>query len=180
MCRRTGSGNIGATNVARSSPALGLVTLVLDALKGLAAVALARAFFPGRNVLAGVAALFAILGHMFPVWLKFRGGKGVATGLGSFAILAPKTFWLWWASLWPWCWCSVAYPWDRLSRSRSFLFSHGCCTITIDSPQILVLMAIASVLLSPGITRIFAAFWPGPNRDCRGVKDEVRGPRCSR
>jgi glycerol-3-phosphate acyltransferase PlsY len=89
--RQTGSGNIGATNVARSSPALGLLTLVLDGLKGLAAVALTRAFFPGRNLLAGVAALFAILGHMFPIWLKFRGGKGVATGLGSFAMLTPKT-----------------------------------------------------------------------------------------
>jgi glycerol-3-phosphate acyltransferase PlsY len=89
--RLTGSGNIGATNVARSSPALGVSTLVLDALKGLAAVALTRAFFPGRNLLAGLAALFAILGHMFPVWLKFRGGKGVATGLGSFALLAPKS-----------------------------------------------------------------------------------------
>jgi glycerol-3-phosphate acyltransferase PlsY len=88
--RLTGSGNIGATNVARSSPALGVFTLVLDALKGLAAVALTRAFFPGRNVLAGLAALFAIMGHMFPIWLKFRGGKGVATVLGSFALLAPK------------------------------------------------------------------------------------------
>ena len=47
-------------------------------------------FFPGQNVLAGVAALFAVLGHMFPIWLKFRGGKGVATGLGSFVMLAPK------------------------------------------------------------------------------------------
>jgi glycerol-3-phosphate acyltransferase PlsY len=89
--RQTGSGNIGATNVARSWPALGLLTLVLDALKGLAAVAITRAFFPDQRVLAFVAALFAIIGHIFPVWLKFRGGKGVATGLGSFAMLAPKT-----------------------------------------------------------------------------------------
>lgn len=88
--RLTGSGNIGATNVARSSPALGLLTLVLDALKGLAAVAFTRAFYPGANLLAALAALFAILGHMFPLWLKFRGGKGVATALGSFAMLAPK------------------------------------------------------------------------------------------
>jgi acyl phosphate:glycerol-3-phosphate acyltransferase len=88
--RNTGSGNIGATNVARSSPVLGLMTLILDALKGLAAVAMTRAFFPGQNVLAGVAALFAVLGHMFPIWLKFQGGKGVATGLGSFVMLAPK------------------------------------------------------------------------------------------
>jgi acyl phosphate:glycerol-3-phosphate acyltransferase len=88
--RQTGSGNIGATNVARSSPALGVLTLVLDALKGLAAVVLACSVFPGQNVLAGLAALFAILGHLFPVWLRFRGGKGVATGLGAFVVLAPK------------------------------------------------------------------------------------------
>lgn len=89
--RKTGSGNIGATNVARSSPALGILTLVLDALKGVAAVAVTRELFPGRNVLAGMAALFAIVGHMFPIWLKFRGGKGVATALGSFALLAPAS-----------------------------------------------------------------------------------------
>jgi glycerol-3-phosphate acyltransferase PlsY len=88
--RKTGSGNIGATNVARSSAMLGVFTLVLDALKGLAAVSIARAAFPGQGVLAGVAALCAIAGHVFPVWLKFRGGKGVATGLGSFLMLAPK------------------------------------------------------------------------------------------
>src|SRR4030081_778777 len=76
--RQTGSGNIGATNVARSSPALGILTLLLDALKGYAAVAIIRALFPDQIVLAGIAALFAIVGHIFPVWLKFRGGKGVA------------------------------------------------------------------------------------------------------
>jgi glycerol-3-phosphate acyltransferase PlsY len=89
--RQTGSGNIGATNVSRTSPALGAFTLVLDALKGLSAVAITRIVFPGHNALLGAAALFAVMGHMFPVWLHFRGGKGVATGLGSFAILAPKT-----------------------------------------------------------------------------------------
>jgi glycerol-3-phosphate acyltransferase PlsY len=89
--RRTGSGNIGATNVARSSPILGMLTLLLDALKGLAAVALARTFFPGQSELPEIAALFAVIGHIFPVWLKFRGGKGVATGLGAFATLAPHT-----------------------------------------------------------------------------------------
>jgi acyl phosphate:glycerol-3-phosphate acyltransferase len=88
--RQMGSGNIGATNVARSSPVLGVFTLILDALKGLTAVLATRALFPGHTLLPGVAALFAVLGHMFSVWLKFRGGKGVATGLGSFAIVAPK------------------------------------------------------------------------------------------
>ncbi len=89
--RQTGSGNIGATNVSRTSKGLGALTLVLDALKGLTAVVITRAIFPGNKTLLGVAALFAIVGHMFPVWLRFRGGKGVATGLGSFVLLTPKT-----------------------------------------------------------------------------------------
>ncbi len=88
--RQSGSGNIGATNVSRTSPALGILTLLLDALKGFAAVAIARAAFPEHPLLMGVAALFAVVGHMFPVWLKFHGGKGVATGLGSFILIAPK------------------------------------------------------------------------------------------
>src|SRR5882672_6035569 len=89
--RKTGSGNIGATNVARTSPALGAATLVLDALKGFAAVALAWHFHPGVVVFMATAALFAVVGHMFPVWLGWRGGKGVATALGSFLCIAPKS-----------------------------------------------------------------------------------------
>ena len=85
--RQSGSGNIGATNVSRTSPVLGVLTLLLDALKGTAAVALSYVVadrvvaIPYLEQLA-LGALFAVLGHMFPVWLKFRGGKGVATGLG--------------------------------------------------------------------------------------------------
>jgi acyl phosphate:glycerol-3-phosphate acyltransferase len=91
--RSSGSGNIGATNVARMSPVLGVATLVLDAGKGLAAVVLARALSGGEHqrLLMTIAAFCAVLGHLFPVWLKFRGGKGVATSLGSFALLAPKS-----------------------------------------------------------------------------------------
>lgn len=100
--RQSGSGNIGATNVSRKSPALGAITLVLDAAKGVAAVMIAdqlmrskneiitRAANPWLIALFSLAALFAIVGHMFPIWLKFRGGKGVATALGAFALLAPK------------------------------------------------------------------------------------------
>jgi len=97
--RQSGSGNIGATNVSRKSPALGVLTLLLDALKGTCAVLLANAVFmrtaPG-NVDASLypplslMALCAILGHMFPVWLRFRGGKGVATSVGAFALLVPR------------------------------------------------------------------------------------------
>jgi len=91
--RSGGSGNIGATNVARTSPLLGIATLLLDAGKGLAAVILVRTLFPGPRVLLMMTtgAFFAILGHLFPIWLKFRGGKGVATSLGSFALIAPKS-----------------------------------------------------------------------------------------
>jgi glycerol-3-phosphate acyltransferase PlsY len=88
--RTTGSGNIGATNVARTSRPLGVTTLLLDALKGLAAVLLVSAVFPGQKTATFVAAFAAVCGHMFPVWLGFRGGKGVATGLGSFLVLTPK------------------------------------------------------------------------------------------
>jgi acyl phosphate:glycerol-3-phosphate acyltransferase len=93
--RLTGSGNIGATNVARSgAKGLGIATLVLDALKGSMAVAFAWGLASSRGVpplrYMAVASLAAVLGHVFPVWLKFRGGKGVATALGVFILLFPK------------------------------------------------------------------------------------------
>jgi acyl phosphate:glycerol-3-phosphate acyltransferase len=95
--RKTGSGNIGATNVARSgAKGLGILTLVLDALKGFLAVVIAQHIaepygFPQAYDIAAVAALAAVLGHCFPVWLGFRGGKGVATALGVFLALVPLT-----------------------------------------------------------------------------------------
>jgi acyl phosphate:glycerol-3-phosphate acyltransferase len=94
--RTLGSGNIGATNVIRSGArGLGAATFLLDTLKGCAAVWLGALIaplllpdMPVRNAEA-LAALFAVLGHMFPVWLRFRGGKGVATGFGVFLVAAP-------------------------------------------------------------------------------------------
>jgi acyl phosphate:glycerol-3-phosphate acyltransferase len=104
--RLTGSGNIGATNVARSgAKGLGIATLVLDALKGALAVWIASVIAGSKYNLCGdfqqhacvsalrlmaVAALFAVLGHVFPVWLRFKGGKGVATALGVFCVLFPQ------------------------------------------------------------------------------------------
>ncbi|GAC1659847.1 MAG: glycerol-3-phosphate 1-O-acyltransferase PlsY [Acidobacteriaceae bacterium] len=110
--RSLGSGNIGATNVARSgSKGLGIATLVLDALKGYVAVIVALRMnsmhqtevsyttsgqifhvlmFPDLSIAMALAASFAIIGHVFPAWLRFKGGKGVATGLGVFLALAPK------------------------------------------------------------------------------------------
>ena len=117
--RKSGSGNIGATNVARSSKGLGILTLLLDAGKGFVAVKFAlwlvvrtshlhnvlvatpeqvevlhkmmEPFVRHSFAVATTAALFAIIGHLFPVWLKFRGGKGVATALGSLVVIAPKS-----------------------------------------------------------------------------------------
>ena len=91
--RATGSGNIGATNVARTSPGLGAATLLLDAAKGLAAVLVTRELFSGPHqaLIMTTAACFAVLGHLFPVWLKFGGGKGVATTFGAFILLTPKS-----------------------------------------------------------------------------------------
>src|SRR5580693_3909808 len=78
--RRIGSGNIGATNVLRTgNKPLAALTLFLDGVKGSVAVLLAQAIAPE---LAPVAGLAALLGHLFPVWLKFKGGKGVATAIG--------------------------------------------------------------------------------------------------
>jgi glycerol-3-phosphate acyltransferase PlsY len=94
--RSVGSGNIGATNVLRSGgKGLGAATFLLDMLKGCTAVwlggYLGSLLLPGTPLRSAqaLAALFAVLGHMFPVWLKFRGGKGVATGFGVFLVAAP-------------------------------------------------------------------------------------------
>lgn len=88
--RETGSGNIGATNVLRSAGLpLGLATLFCDALKGYLAVVLASWLTQHSVPLIGLAAFVAIAGHIFSVFLAFRGGKGVATGLGAFLALAP-------------------------------------------------------------------------------------------
>ncbi len=92
--RATGSGNIGATNVARSgAKGLGVLTLLLDLLKAFAAVKIAQHLAPGTpgfpSDIAIAAGIAAILGHIFPVWLGFKGGKGVASALGVFLALAP-------------------------------------------------------------------------------------------
>lgn len=102
--RQTGSGGTGATNVSRRAGKLaGVATLVLDALKGAVAVLIARALLGGATARPllndgpetyygwwiAATAVAVIIGHIFPVWLGFRGGKGVATGAGVFLLIAP-------------------------------------------------------------------------------------------
>lgn len=87
--RQTGSGGTGATNVSRrAGKAAGVLTLLLDASKGVAAVLIAQNL-SGTDWVKAAAAIAVIVGHIFPVWLGFRGGKGVATGVGVFLVLAP-------------------------------------------------------------------------------------------
>jgi glycerol-3-phosphate acyltransferase PlsY len=87
--RAVGSGNVGATNVLRTSGVSAAVAaMCLDAAKGLLAVVVARRS-TSVPVVVVAAALASIVGHIYPVWLRFRGGKGVATAAGAFALLAP-------------------------------------------------------------------------------------------
>ena len=169
--RKTGSGNIGATNVARSSPTLGLLTLLLDALKGSAAVVVAILLsnpeFMGRTdanlpyypehlwtplppivaIRAASAALFAVVGHIFPVWLKFRGGKGVATGLGALSLLAPKATLV---SVGVFVAVVVALRYVSLGSIVAVALFPVMAWLLhdyADAPQVLGLMAIASLLI---------------------------------
>lgn len=87
--RRVGSGNVGATNVYRATGlGFALLVMVLDMTKGATSVVLA-ARLAGGSAAAAAAGVAAVLGHVYPVWLRFRGGKGVATAAGAFALLAP-------------------------------------------------------------------------------------------
>lgn len=88
--RKSGSGNIGATNVARvAGPLAGMLTLIFDIAKGAGAVLLAEKLSNGSAWWMMIAGIAALVGHCFPVWLKFKGGKGVATAAGVFLVLSP-------------------------------------------------------------------------------------------
>ena len=169
--RLTGSGNIGATNVARSSPALGLLTLFLDALKGSGAVVIAillsrpelmgwadshlryypqHPWAPLPTIVAireATATLFAVVGHIFPVWLKFRGGKGVATGLGALSLLAPKATLI---SVGVFVAVVVTFRYVSLGSIVAVAFFPLLAWLLhdyADAPQVLGFMAITSLLI---------------------------------
>ncbi len=125
--RTQGSGNIGATNVYRTAgKKLGVITLLGDILKGLIPVIVAR------NALdsyfwVGAVALAAFLGHLYPIFLKFKGGKGIATGLGAFLALAPLS-----AALSFLVFLAVVYKWR--------LISLGSLTATAAFPVFLAVL----------------------------------------
>jgi glycerol-3-phosphate acyltransferase PlsY len=134
--RSIGSGNIGATNVLRTGRKdIAAATLLLDALKATAAALLMSAFSPEAGALAGFG---AFLGHIFPVWLKFKGGKGVATFLGSLLGIA------WPAGLaFIAIWLSVAF----LSRYSSL----AALIASAASPFVLFLMGLPGPALLLGL-----------------------------
>jgi glycerol-3-phosphate acyltransferase PlsY len=140
--RTIGSGNIGATNVLRTgNKKLAALTLLGDALKGTVAVLFAKAF--GGYEAALAAGLFAFLGHLFPVWLKFKGGKGVATYIGVLLGLA-------WPAALGFCgiWLGVAYL-TRYS-SLSALVASACTPIGLYAAgdnAAAILFVVLTVLL---------------------------------
>tara|TARA_R110002073_G_scaffold126646_3_gene271522 strand:- start:87 stop:695 length:609 start_codon:yes stop_codon:yes gene_type:complete len=142
--RDIGSGNIGATNVLRTgNKKAAALTVLLDGGKGAAAVLLAR-LFAGEDA-AQVAALAAILGHCYPIWLGFRGGKGVATFLGILLALA-----------WPvGVGCSIAW---LIAVAVSRISSMGALAAAAASTFLMVFLGYGSALLL-GILLTILIFW---------------------
>ncbi|MEZ4598356.1 MAG: glycerol-3-phosphate 1-O-acyltransferase PlsY [Syntrophotaleaceae bacterium] len=110
--RKSGSGNIGATNVYRTAGRkLGILTLVLDALKGVLPVLFAMAVLHYDDSRLGAVAIAAFLGHCYPVYIGFKGGKGVATALGIYLVLSPLAvlvaFLIFAGLLWKWSYVSL-------------------------------------------------------------------------
>ncbi|HET8540535.1 MAG TPA: glycerol-3-phosphate 1-O-acyltransferase PlsY [Anaeromyxobacter sp.] len=132
--RKVGSGNIGGTNVARAGgKALGITTIVLDALKAVVPILLAgRLLGEGTRaeLLVVAVAVAAFVGHLFPVWLGFKGGKGVATALGIFLVLAP------WAALAGIAVYAIAYAATRISSVGSLAGTAACAagTFLLNGP----------------------------------------------
>ena len=140
--RRIGSGNIGATNVLRTgSKALAGLTLALDLVKGLAAVLIGSIWGPEAALAAAVAVM---LGHMFPVWLRFRGGKGVATALGVLLALS-----------WPvaliaaglWLATALLSHYSSLAALVAAVAVPGIAWVFADPPRAMALSVIAILVV---------------------------------
>jgi acyl phosphate:glycerol-3-phosphate acyltransferase len=135
--RKIGSGNIGATNVLRAgNKFLALSTLILDILKGYAPVTFFYFYYPEH---IQIAALMAFLGHLFPIWLKFNGGKGVATYLG---ILFALSFELSFLFIFTWIAVSLIFKYSSLS---SMFSSLTVLVITIFRENVVNAVSITSV-----------------------------------
>ncbi len=138
--RSKGSGNVGGTNALRTAGwRVGVAVTVIDMAKGAIPVWLMQRFNPESGWIAA-AMLAAVVGHCYPVWLKFRGGKGVATGFGAFMVLAPLSafaaFGLWIVVLLIWRWVSLA----SMTASASF----PLILKLVDNPDAVTLTAVSA------------------------------------
>ena len=142
--RSIGSGNIGATNVLRTgNKPIALLTLLGDFGKGLAAVLIARAVWPDEPMLPALAALAAVLGHLFPVWLKFKGGKAVATTLGVLAGLS------WPVSLFAaltWLAVAVAFRYSSLAGLVAVALAPAAMWYAANGFDAAMVLAIAALV----------------------------------
>jgi len=144
--RTQGSKNIGATNIYRTAgKKLGIITLLGDILKGLIPVVIARATLDSHFWI-GAVALAAFLGHLYPVYLKFKGGKGIATGLGAFLALAPLA-----AILSFLVFAAVVY--------KSRYISLGSLTATAAFPVLLALLHSPAIYIPFAVVIGFFIFW---------------------
>ena len=159
--RQRGSGNTGATNVARvAGIAAGVATLLLDAAKGYAAVWIAERVTGANIRWMMFAALLALAGHLFPVWLGFRGGKGVATGLGVFmpicwqAVLGAVILWVLVAVFWRFVSLASISAAAALPLLIYLLYAPGHAPPVVVTVGTLIAMLLVIVRHGPNITRL--------------------------
>ena len=178
--REIGSGGIGATNVTRRAGLKGgLLTYVFDVSKGFVAVLLMRQIEPADHFWIGAAAVAAIVGHIFPVFLGFKGGKGVATGVGVFLALAPlavvTTLVLWGVIVFLWRYVSLG---SILATAAVPLWTWLLYGVALpDSPQHQHLTALLIIGLA-GCTLIIAKHHENIGRLARGRENKI-GARIS-
>lgn len=144
--RTFGSGNPGATNVLRTGNKLAAaLTLLGDAAKGLVAILLVRYFTPGFTSLEAIAGIAAFAGHVFPVFLRFQGGKGVATALG---VLLGASPWLGLGALGIWLCVAFTTRYSSLSALSAAVGAPALAWLLLNSPQwTAVSIAMAAMLI---------------------------------
>ena len=177
--RAIGSGNIGAANVTRNAGKFpGILTLLLDAGKGYAAVWLAGYFTQGNIRWMMIAALCAVVGHIFPIWLGFKGGKGVATGLGVFlpicwqAVAAGVVLWLAVVIFWRYSSLGSVSAAVALPLFVYMLYAPGHAPPEYVTLGTVVISLLVLIKHRPNIARLIAGEEPRLNFGGKDRKDD--------